>query len=97
MRQDERFDQKRCWIDVYETPYFQGTLHRHFGPQKMQTLPGGSAIVGPEAHVELQILRGDRPVTVILKPNRIVPDLAKATRGGSIRQVILHCEAGSQR
>jgi hypothetical protein len=96
MRQDERFDQKRCWIDVYETSYFQGTLRRLFGPVDLKNLPGGSAIVGPEAHVELQVLKGDRPVTVILKPNRIVPDLAKAARGGRIRQATLHCEATSE-
>jgi hypothetical protein len=88
MARVDKFDRKRCWVDVYETAHFKGKLRRLFGPVRLKAL-GGSIVIGPEAHVEVQGQRGKRPFMMKLEANRVVPDVAKAVRGGAIHEVVV--------
>lgn len=88
MKASDRYNQKRCWVDVYDGPFFKGKLRRLFGPVHIKAL-GGSVVVGPGARVELRGLRGKADFVMRLEPNRIVADFAKITRGGVISQAEL--------
>jgi hypothetical protein len=74
-----------CWVDVYDTTYFGGKLRRYFGPIELRRLTGGSVIVGPQAKLQVIARRGQKPVLIDLKPNKIIPDLAASLRGAEIQ------------
>ncbi len=74
-----------CWVDVYDTSYFGGKLRRIFGPVDLRRMSGGSVIVGPGAKVQVLGRRGQKPVVINLKPNRVVPDLSASLRGSAIQ------------
>jgi hypothetical protein len=85
MPRNERNLAKRCWVDVFESSYFEGRMRRIFGPVSVKPPARGSLIVGPAAQVQVRGLRSGRPVLIELKPNQIVPDLAGRLRGAAIK------------
>jgi hypothetical protein len=75
---------KDCWLDVYDSSYFDGKLRRYFGPVEISRLAGGSIIVGPQASIRLTARRHGKPIFIELKPNRVIPDLSTTLRGATI-------------
>jgi len=86
-----------CWLDVYESSYFNGKLRRYFGPTEVDRLTGGSVIVGPRARVQVLVHRRGKAVSMELKPNRIIADLAASLRGATIDSAKVVCPTASAR
>jgi hypothetical protein len=84
-----RYVDETCWFDVFERPYFDGKLNRHFGPIELSSLSAASVIVGPEAQVEIRGKRGGKPVVVRLGSKKLVPDFKKILKGMKIESACL--------
>jgi len=78
-------DKRQCWVDIFDSAYFMGRMHRLFGPQRMRKINAKSVIVGPEAKILLSVRRGGKDHVVELAARRVVPNLAASIKGGTIR------------
>jgi hypothetical protein len=71
-----------CWVDVYEKPWFDGTLRRLHGPAEFNELiHAGSLIVGTGAIVIPRGRAGN------LKPKQIIPDLTSPQFAGMMEGI----------
>lgn len=82
---------RACWVDVFESDYFEGRMHRLFGPLDLGELRAGSVIVGPKSALELSIRKGGKDSVVTLSAKKLVPDLAKSIAGAAVRGAKVRC------
>jgi hypothetical protein len=80
-----------CWVDIFESDYFMGRMHRLFAPQDLRQLRAKSVIVGPGSTLELSVRRAGKNSVVMLQAKKVVPDLVKSIEGGSVRGAKLRC------
>ena len=81
----------QCWVDIFESDYFMGRMHRLFGPKDLRQLRAKSVIVGPGSTLELAVRRRGKNSVVTLQAKKVVPDLAKSIDGGSVLGAKVRC------
>jgi hypothetical protein len=81
----------QCWVDIFESDYFMGRMHRLFGPKDLPQLRAKSVIVGPGSTLELAVRRDGKDRMVTIKAKKVVPDLVKSIEGGSVLAAKVRC------
>ena len=61
-----------------------GGMRRLYGPVEFRSISAGSVIIGPEARMEVYGQSQGRPFKMLLKPRRVVVDLAAVLKGAKI-------------
>ncbi len=85
-----RYVDKTCWFDLFDKPYFAGKLRRNFGPVELSGFSAASAVVGPDAVVEIHGHRTGKQAVVRLEPRRVIADLDAVLRGMKIHSAKIH-------
>lgn len=96
MKQRDEYRQRQCWIDIFEGDQFMGKMRRIFGPAELKKPKARSVIVGPKAHVLLEVRRGAKPTVLRLDANRLIPSLAATVRGARIAKVTVMASPGAK-
>ena len=89
LRHDEP---SQCWVDIFDSDYFMGKMHRLVGPRRLRNLSAKSVIIGPKATLFLSVRRKGQESTVKLNSRQVIPDLAKTLGGAQVRDAAVVCQ-----
>jgi hypothetical protein len=91
MQRTDQSSAKDCWVDVFESTFFMGRMKRVFGPVRLKQVTAASIIVGPKAHLELQVKKNGKPVNLSFEPKKLVPDVAASLSGAQLLSASVSC------
>ncbi len=91
MKQIDQVHKESCWVDVFTSSFFTGSIRRFFGPARLKKLPAVSLVVGPEANLRITYLRNGREEVLDMRPKCVVPDLSQVIGNSDVRGMEVFC------